>query len=59
MSASSSSFTEFDPTTERWTQWISRLQSHFAYNKKTDPKDKKHAVLAYMGAVTYRNFSIV
>ena len=33
---------------------MSRLQNHLLLNKLTDATDKKHAVLAYMGAVAFR-----
>jgi len=54
MATASAGFPQFDSRTEKWCSWICRLDNHLILQGKTDAKDKKHAVLAYMGAEAFR-----
>jgi len=47
-------FSEFDGTSEKWSSWVCRLENFLVLQKKDAAADKKHAILAFMGADAFR-----
>lgn len=56
MASAHSTFQAFQPSSEKFSAWLCRLENYLRYEQKTKPEEKQCAILAFMGPEAFKRF---